>query len=213
MQISRQTRGFILLTAFSVLLLGVRYLRTSDHVGFGLLWNLFLAGVPVAFALAAGRFTKAGKHKFAYLFTALWLLFYPNSAYIITDLIHLDHLPKSLWWFDSLGIFHTALTGLILGLYSVWIIHTRVLSKLLSPAFIWPVILFFMGLSGYGIYLGRFLRFNSWDIVSSPSELLLTSVLHLRNPLAIKMTMLFAAMQFVVYFAYWLQKDKSYESA
>lgn len=213
MKISRQTKGFLVLTAFCIFLLLIRSLKTQDHLGFGLLWNLFLAGLPVFFALLAARALSARKSKIAFLFTGLWLLFYPNSAYIITDLVHLEHLPDSIWWFDSLGIFHAALIGLFLGLYSVWVIHTRVLSKMLSSSYIWPVIVLFMGLSGYGIYLGRFLRFNSWDIISSPGHLLLTSILHLKNPLAIKMTLLFAAMQFVVYFAYWLQKDKSYESA
>ena len=213
MKISRQTKGFLVLTAFGILLLLVRSIKMQDQLGFGLLWNLFLAGLPVFFALLAARSLVAWKTRTVYLFTGLWLLFYPNSAYIITDLVHLQHLPDSIWWFDSLGIFHAAFTGLLLGLYSVWIIHTRVLSKMISKAYVWPLILLFMGLSGYGIYLGRFLRFNSWDIISSPGHLIESSVIHLRNPLAIKMSLLFAAMQFVVYFAYWVQKDKSYEPA
>lgn len=209
--ISRPTKGFLLLSSFSALLILIRYLKATELFGFGLLWNLFLAGLPVFFALVAGRLIE--KRKLAWLFTGLWLLFYPNSAYIITDLVHLDHLPRQLWWYDSLGIFHVAFTGLLLGLYSVWIIHTRVLSRLVSGIWLWPLILISMILSGYGIYLGRFLRFNSWDIFSDPASLFISSVLHLKNPLAIKMTLLFSAMQFVVYLSYWLQKQETYESA
>ena len=208
---SQQTQRFLLLFLFNVLLFGFRYFKTGDPLGFGLLWNLFLAGVPVFFALLAARTLRF--NRYAGIGSAfLWLLFYPNSAYIITDLVHLDHLPRHLWWYDSLGIFFAAFTGLALGLYSLWVIHHRVLELLLPKVLIWPSVGICLALSGYGIYLGRFLRFNSWDILSSPVSLAVHSVSSLANPLAIRFTLVFAVSQFVLYLFFLLQKQNSYES-
>jgi uncharacterized membrane protein len=100
-----------------------------------------------------------------------WLLFFPNAPYLITDLIHLKTRNDFPIWYDAIMLFSFAYTGLITGLYSLLILFDylrNVLSKSVSVV----VIFLLTFLSAYGVYMGRFLRWNSWDIVFSPQEIL-----------------------------------------
>ncbi|MBK6979052.1 MAG: DUF1361 domain-containing protein [Cytophagaceae bacterium] len=109
--------------------------------------------------------------KFSIYFSCCSGFIFPNSPYIITDLIHLGHLLKELLWFDSLGIYLTPTTGLVVGLYSVDIF--RVLSKKLfgkiTSNYTHGDVIF---LSAIGVYLGRYIKLNSWDLFTNPFELL-----------------------------------------
>ena len=105
------------------------------------------------------------KWKFA-LTTIVWVLFIPNSFYIITDLFHLEERSVIPLWFDLALIFSFAWNGLILGVLSV-----RQMEKIWETKcqwrelfFIYPVML----LNAFGIYIGRYLRYNSWDVISNP---------------------------------------------
>jgi uncharacterized membrane protein len=131
-----------------------------------LLWNLFLAWMPMVFALLACEHQK--KHanpSWRFLaFAAAWLIFFPNAPYIFTDIIHLtdyyDH-----FWVDLMLILINALTGLIIGFVSLYLMQScvrRIGGEIISWLFIVAVAL----LSGFGISLGRFLRLNSWDIAT-----------------------------------------------
>lgn len=205
-KITQLTKSFLILTLLSLLLVAIRVFKTSDLFGLGLAWNLFLAGIPVVFALLARRLADKKKIILSLFFMLLWLLFYPNSAYIITDLIHLDHLPEKIWWFDSMLIFQIAFTGLLLGLYSVYIIHEFLL-RFFNNYISWFLMISAILLSGFGIYLGRFLRFNSWDFFTSPFSLSVKIFEELKNPLAIQMTCLFGIIQFFIYISLRILKN------
>ncbi|MDB4293611.1 DUF1361 domain-containing protein [Maribacter sp.] len=148
-------------------------LTQSTYFGF-LVWNLFLAAVPYLisqFLLARSEYKKVTKALFLLGFGA-WLLFLPNSPYIITDLVHLHDDGANLLWLDMFLIFVFALNGLLLGLLSL--LDISKLMQLYTTPKTTSLILFVACMaSGYGIYLGRFLRFNSWDIATKPRILLI----------------------------------------
>jgi uncharacterized membrane protein len=200
-KVSRPTKSLFILTLLCVLLFGVRFIETGEHFGFAMLWNLFLAWMPLFFALVSRRLERNKLSK--YVSMGAWLLFFPNAPYVITDLIHLDHLPAHLWWYDSMGIFILAFTGLLLGIYSLSIVH-KIWRKDHGSFFAWHFIIASMTLCGFGIYLGRFVRLNSWDIATSPLNVLKQIQLAMQNPLAMQTTLLFGVVLTTIYVAYYL---------
>jgi len=138
-----------------------------------LIWNLLLAWIPY---IAALQFSKMHSRGSGWLSMALcfgiWLLFLPNAPYIITDFLHFGHKPPIPLWYDMVLLFSFASTGLLLGLLSLRNMH-QTLQKQFSKGFAKAIILASIGLSGFGIWLGRFQRWNSWDIFTRPDVLLL----------------------------------------
>ena len=134
-----------------------------------LVWNLFLAWLPFVFAVLAYRFAR---HYWLVLpFGFLWLLFLPNAPYMITDLLHLQPLPQVPLWYDVIMIFTFALTGLLLGFLSLYLMQTLVVRRF-GPTVGWLFVFATLGLSGLGVYIGRFLRWNSWDLFTDPFYLM-----------------------------------------
>ncbi|MDO8365765.1 MAG: DUF1361 domain-containing protein [Saprospiraceae bacterium] len=138
-----------------------------------LIWNLVLAWVPYFAALRFSKMHSRGSGWFSMtLCFGFWLLFLPNAPYIITDFLHFKHKPPIPLWYDLVLIFAFASTGLLLGLLSLRNMH-QTLHRKFSKGFALAVILASIGLSGFGIWLGRFQRWNSWDIFTRPDVLLL----------------------------------------
>jgi len=136
-----------------------------------LAWNLFLAWLPFLAALLLTKESAKGRGaKTLFCIFLFWLLFFPNSPYIITDLVHLKLNSRAPAWFDSLLIVLYAWTGLLLGFSSLFKVH-KFLDQRFSKWKTWFVILVVIGMSGYGIYLGRFERWNSWDVLTDPAGL------------------------------------------
>lgn len=135
---------------------------------FFLIWNLFLAWIPYWIALSLNGIYNKTKSKFLALsLIALWLLFFPNAPYIITDFLHLRSRAPIPHWYDLMLIYSFAWTGLMLGLLSLYEIQLF-LKKHLSN---WLTCLFVVGaimLAGFGIFIGRFQRWNSWDVFTQP---------------------------------------------
>ena len=156
---------------FSCLLVVARVIRTGQLTFAFMPWNLFLAYVPY---LISGQLTKPIPNRLLRIAILLiWLLFIPNSFYILTDLFHLADNHRSAIvpeWFDLVLILSFAWNGLLLGVLSI-----RQIEKLLAPqasslghwVFLVPVML----LNSLGVYIGRYLRYNSWDIVTNPVDL------------------------------------------
>lgn len=202
--ISRATLSLVLLTFLSCILLIIRVVETQQLRGLFLLWNLFLAWMPLFFALMARRMASLksaitkSKQILIYITLSLWLLFFPNSPYIITDLIHLGEYNNQILWFDTVGFFIVALAGMATGLYSLYVAH-QVLNQLISSGTAWVIISISIILSGFGLYLGRFVRFNSWDLFTNPFHLFRQSLHELKNPLAMQTTMVFTLVVMVLY--------------
>lgn len=131
-------------------------------------WNTFLAWLPIAFAIAWARAaeTRALGPK-AIAWAAAWLLFLPNAPYLLTDLQHFNHDWAAPRWYDALLFGANALNGLLLGAAGLAIGH-RTLDRTIAARHAWAAIVIVCLLCGFGIYLGRFVRLNSWDVVADP---------------------------------------------
>jgi uncharacterized membrane protein len=165
--------AFFLLGCATLLSLALFRLRTSlsgslDYAF--LVWNIFLAWIPLGLAQVASTFAWKRRYLLPALpiFAFLWLIFFPNAPYILTDLLHLGHpKPGVPLWFDVLMLLWFAWTGLLLGLVSLLMMQEivrRELGRIAGWLFVGSVGV----LSSLGIYIGRFLRWNSWDLLVDP---------------------------------------------
>ena len=159
-------------------MVATRIVLTRQFVFIGLVWNLFLAWLPLGFALLAAR---SRRWLMWVAFTAAWLLFFPNAPYILTDIIHFyprDHAP---YWYDLVLILSFVWTGFLLGYLSLYITQKRV-TQLFGSVAGWGFTLASLALGSFGIYLGRFQRYNSWDVITQPGDLLLDIYDRFRHP-------------------------------
>ncbi|SFD17467.1 DUF1361 domain-containing protein [Algibacter pectinivorans] len=154
---------------FSIFLLMIRMKLTYSFFYLFLVWNLFLAVIPFAITTYLVSLPKLNKYVFI-LWFCIWLLFLPNAPYIITDLLHLKVSTTHLLWLDILVIMAFALTGIMLFYLSINDMKTMLLNLTSKKKanYISSTTIF---LSGFGVYLGRFLRYNSWEIISNPKVL------------------------------------------
>ena len=141
-----------------------------------------------------------------------WLFFYPNAPYILTDFIHVIRLPvrvqqphplitqNALLWYDIILNSSFAFIGHIIGLISLLIMH-RSVRRRFGFRWGWFFAVVATGLGGYGIYLGRFERLNSWDIVRDPGRTLGIAFVNLMNPKAVLVSLCFAFFIFLTYIA------------
>jgi uncharacterized membrane protein len=207
LSLSKPTKSILILCVLCLILIGIRIYFDTDLKWLFLVWNLFLAFTPLIFILLARKIYRSSYifkfKKMAVLSLMMtWLLFFPNSPYIITDLIHLSHLPKNLIWFDATGIFVTALTALVMGFYSMSIFQ-QLAKSIFNTLISWVLIFSSLILSGFGIYLGRFLRLNSWDLFSNPVGLMDTILQIVGNKLAFQTTSVFSIVLIGLYLSYY----------
>jgi len=159
-----------------------------------LIWNLFLAWMPLLFADAAELFHKKGNTVRFGVFSFLWVIFFPNAPYIVTDFKHLMMAPA---WYDFIMISAFAATGAMLGLCSLQVMKRIIFEKFGVFWSRFGMVMISL-LAGFGIYLGRYLRWNSWDIFFNPHELFADITNRLTQPLSYPLTwfisLLFAAL-------------------
>ena len=165
----------------SIVLLMIRMKLNQSFFFLFLVWNLFLAIIP--YAITTYLSTRARLTKWSLLvYFCVWLVFLPNAPYIITDLLHLRMSNPYLMWLDVLVVTSFAYNGLVLFFLSLLdmetILKTYIQGK--KRFYLMTCILF---LTGFGIYLGRFLRYNSWEIVQNPLALIADIIDIVRHPL------------------------------
>lgn len=192
-----------LVSAVSVALLFFRIVGTWNLGFLFMVWNLFLAWVPLFYIKWVWeRERRAPSSSFVLFFhLSVWLLFFPNAPYMITDLLHLTQTPAYMVWYDAMMLFAFALAGILTGLYSIRIVH-RILKNRWNESTAWISISFAIFLSGFGIFLGRYGRWNSWDIVSQPMALFRGISRSAMDPFAIKHTFAFSFVLMLLYFAF-----------
>lgn len=159
------------LASFCIALLLLRAKLTNSIFYFFLIWNLFLAYTPLGFTCLM-KSKKSIRDKWYYFYPAamVWLLLLPNSPYIITDFVHLRKETSIPFWFDILLIASFSVTGMLFGLASMKDIF-KMFSKRFSIRTTWVLMGGISLLCGFGMYVGRFLRYNSWDILQKPYTL------------------------------------------
>jgi uncharacterized membrane protein len=203
------------LMACAFLIFRFFYSATNNYSN--LLWNLFLAWLPYIFSvLASSTFRSKPKHWLLITFLGiLWLVFFPNAPYIVTDFYYLDPRPPVPLWFDISLIALFAFTGCFLAIASLRSIHI-IIEKVVGKVFGWLFALFSLGLASLGVYLGRFSRYNSWDILFNAKPLLREIIDNLINPLDnlgfLGFTMMFTTILMVCYLMFVTASNSYYSS-
>ena len=161
----------------SILLL-LRVKLTKSIFLIFLIWNLFLAIIPYGITFIMQWQQVLQKRYSKFILGIIWLLFLPNAPYIVSDLQHIMHHQGVVRIYDTVTISAFAILSLLFMSFSVKDM-IRIL-KLKRPT-IFLLTLFL--LCGFGIYLGRYLRWNSWDIIQNPTTLMEDIYMRLRYPI------------------------------
>lgn len=196
-----------LLTAFTVAGVAVRWVYAGQLEAANLIWNLVLAWIPLAVALAIYDARRRGVPAPLLLAGgALWLLFFPNAPYLVTDLKHVGAWTGAPEWFDVVLVGSAAWTGLLLGFASLYLVQA-VARDVRGALAGWAVVAGSLALGSFGVYLGRFERWNSWDAVTSPGPLLADLWAGATSPLAhsrvLAVTLLFTAFLGLAYLTFY----------
>ncbi|HMD79838.1 MAG TPA: DUF1361 domain-containing protein, partial [Anaerolineales bacterium] len=192
-------------TIFSVVIWRVRSeVSGTIHYAF-LIWNLFLAWIP--FIIAYFTYTAPLRRKQIYVVVPIaaffWLIFFPNAPYILTDFQHLAGVWRDVpVWYDVMLLIWFAFTGLLLGIVSLFLMQEIIRSEFGNWVG-WGFVAVVAGLSSAGIYMGRFLRWNSWDILRNPADVALFTYERVQDPSlqSIGFTGLFASFFLFIYIA------------
>jgi uncharacterized membrane protein len=184
----------------------VVYTGTPEHTAIA--WNLVLAWIPFTLALVVYERARSGPSTPALAGVGLlWLLFLPNAPYLVTDLKHVGGGGGGVpVLYDVLLLSAAAWTGLLLGLTSLFLMHA-VARRAVGAVNAWALVVGVLGLSSFGIYLGRVLRWNSWDVFVRPGHLSTTiadGLLHpLSHPRPVALTILFTSFLLVSYLVFY----------
>jgi uncharacterized membrane protein len=178
-------------------MIAVRINRTGSGYYVFLVGNLFLASVPLFFSTTLRIATHWRLNWTIRLaLFGLWLLFLPNAPYILTDILHLTRTSQAPAWYDLALLLSCSGTGLLLGYLSLIDVQT-IVARRFGPAWSWMFATVSLVLSGFAIYLGRFLRWNSWDVLIEPTRVfeIIGRVVHpLAHTQAVAVTLIFGSI-------------------
>jgi uncharacterized membrane protein len=185
---------------------GLEFLRIyiSKHNNYlYFIWNLFLAWIPYAISMYLPLSYHLIRSKFLiWLLVIVWFLFWPNSPYIITDLLHLKEKQNIPLWYDLGLILSFAWTGLMLGFISLLEIQNFVRRRI-NRFCSWVFAVFTIITGSLGIYLGRYIRINSWDALVNPIRVYTDLIEHFQGQMerieTLGMTLLYAIFLFLAY--------------
>lgn len=136
-----------------------------------LLWNLFLALIPLGISQILRTRTKTLRSSASFGLVVVWLLFFPNAPYLVTDLFHLYENQRVPLWLDTFMLFSFAWNGLVIAFISLRDIDSW-LSAVCSHRSRQLLRVGLFTLTSFGLYLGRYLRWNSWDVFWRPGTVL-----------------------------------------
>lgn len=177
------------------------------HSGW-ILWNLFLAFIPLVLSFWLFR-RKAPRRLWWWVGLVVFISFLPNAPYLLTDIIHLIRATRSGYSAAVIAVFviPVHVTAILLGIeaYVIAVMNQGYYLRQHNAArFVLPAELIIHALSAVGIYLGRFIRFNSWDLVTRPDEVLLITL----DQLTSRRPVLVMAVTFVILtVVYWILKQ------
>ncbi len=149
-----------------------------------LVWNLILAWIPYAASILADGIHRRWPRQWWWLVPpgVIWLLFFPNAPYLLTDFFHLEPRYGSPYWYDMLLLIVFSFTGIYLAVASLRTMQ-RLVSFHAGNIVGWFFAIFALILGGVGIYLGRFERWNSWDMLTQPERILADLLAPMTDPL------------------------------
>ncbi len=172
---------YFMLCSAAFLIIIFRQLLPTDKRFMFLLWNLFLALVPLVISSVLVHVQRQKDSKLVLLIIgAAWLVFFPNAPYIMTDYIHVFDGDRTYIILDLLTWAYFAIIAFVAALISLNDI-SHVLNRYFDIRMVTILILLVCLLTSFGIYLGRDLRFNSWDVITKPHQLLYSSINTIRT--------------------------------
>jgi uncharacterized membrane protein len=195
------------LSGLFVAMVAIRVAYTGNSEYVTLVWNLFLAWIPFGLALYVyDGYRRRAARLSLWAGGLLWLVFFPNAPYIVTDFKYLRTWTGAPIWYDAVLLSAAAGCGLLLGFVSLYLMQT-VVRRALGTVNAWLFAGAVLGLSSFGVYLGRFQRWNSWDVFTRPRVLadgLWSGLVHpLQHPQTIAVTVLFTAFLGATYLVFY----------
>lgn len=166
---------FVLLNIACAVCVGLVFARvayTDSGRHLGLVWNLFLAWIPfmLSYLAHAVSWRKATLYLVIPFIAFLWLIFFPNAPYMLTDLQDLARKASGApLWYDVIIVVWSSWTGTLLGVISLYLMQDIIIRRFGRIAG-WIFVFVISALSSFGVYIGRFVRLNSWDILQNPAE-------------------------------------------
>jgi len=199
--------GSLIAFAFSLLRMHI----TGTRMFLFLNWNLFLALIPFGISVLMLRF-KPKNWLTLLVLLGTWLLFLPNAPYILTDIFHIKHNQTGFVWYDMMLIFTFAFVGVFSMLWSIQHLHHYLRNFIHKKIVPW-LITFTLFVTSFGVYLGRFLRWNSWDIIEQPMNLGL-DIAHrfihpFQHPRTWAITIMLGLILNMIYWSYTLFSDQN----
>ena len=213
--ILKSTQSVFVLVSFvfvTVTTVAVYLNDTTDIKWLRMIWNYFLAVIPVYMALFSRYYSELEKRVPTVAFSLLWLLFFPNAFYMLTDFKYLSKISFYLWdvfekiggnltpWILLLNLVVSVTAGVIAGIISLEIIH-KILKENFGNKISWVIVVFLMILTSFGVYIGRFARLNSWDIINL--EKLFDDIMSVMTPFAPIFILIFTLMTMTLYCGYY----------
>lgn len=204
----RLLAALIISNLVSVLLFVIRVQQAQNIRYWFLLWNLVLAWVPLGLVLLLRERLKSTRWLVwqNVAISILWLGFLPNSFYLVSDLIHLKDTGEVSQLFDAVMFMNFIVNGLVAGYASIFLMH-RMLLRRLKRVHVHGFIAFVFLVCSFAIYLGRDLRWNTWDILVNPAGILFDVSERVINPLThsevFSITALFSIFLGTVYVVIW----------
>jgi uncharacterized membrane protein len=193
----------------SLALLAARVFYSGAGTYSFLAWNLFLAWIPLFAALLVWRLDRSRRKLWLLIgfLSLIWLLFFPNAPYIFTDFQHLSPRQRVPLWFDLVMILSFAWNGLTVGFVALRIMQ-QFAQRHIGAVGGWILALGTLGISGFGIYIGRYLRWNSWDLFTNPHPLLQDILTRMTDPFGhprtLGVTLLYSSFLILAYVTLWL---------
>lgn len=219
-------RNFLIIVS---ILYTIFLLKYGDKSRTFMIWNIFLAWIPFVFSIYIYKISimeKGNSYKFIVIVLGfIWLFFYPNTNYILTDLMHFSshkfYIPNSKHsqyigeskmlfndnfdiWIDFFIMILGAWLGYILGFLSLYL-NMEIIKIKFNKFVSWTFVIIVNILSGFAIYLGRFIRINSWDIINP--NVIIKIINENINEKSLKFTILFGSLSMILYIALYLLMD------
>lgn len=202
LKLSNTEKVIAVSVSFTLMLLAMRIFFTGSAIYLFYPWNIFLGALPLFFS---SRLLKKQAFGFkAFMLMCCWLLLLPNAPYLVTDIFHFEERPPVPYWYDLLIVVSGAWNGMLMFIISLMQTE-RFLKRLLNERWLNITMTALLFASGYGIYLGRYLRYNSWDVITKPVTIASSSFGHVVHPFQNiglwLFTFLFSSFLSIVYFS------------
>jgi len=195
------------LSALVVAMVAVRVSYSGNSYYESLVWNLLLAWIPFALAVYVYDGRRRGvTGPLLWAAGVLWLVFFPNAPYIVTDFKWLRESIGAPIWYDVVLVASAAWCGLMLGFISLYLMQ-GVVRRSIGTVKAWLFVLGVLAVSSFGIYLGRFQRWNSWDVFTQPGHFARNVWPHVAQPYdhpkTVAVTALFTAFLAMTYLVFY----------